>query len=213
MRFPNAAKGVKQIFTAQVLALIASICGAVAGGFLTTAGADGSAGSEATAVIIGVVTLAAGMLVLISFILNLVGLNAARKDDQAFHTAFILTLVGIVIALVQSGFSSNTQLTSLFDTLNTICQLLISYFVIKGIMSLAGKLGKQSMVDRGSRVIKMVIAVWVVAIIAGLVGSFFSNNESMLAVAGIMLLVAGVVSIIAYFLYLGYLSRAKKMLN
>lgn len=213
MQFPNAAKGIKLIFTAEILALIASIAATVGGGIMAAMGSANSQGAETTAVIIGGVALVAGVLVLIAFIMNLVGLNAARKDDQFFKMAFILTLVGIVIAIAQSIFANNTTVTSLLDTFTSVCEMFITIYVCKGIMSLAEQLGKKSMVERGSKVIKMVVAVWIISIVAGFIGSIFSNNDNMLAVAGILILVAGIVSIIAYFIYLGYLSRAKKMLN
>nr|WP_316626779.1 hypothetical protein [uncultured Ruminococcus sp.] len=89
MTFPNGADGVKKIFTAEILGLIASVCFFITAilTITTVAAAVGaSGGSDAAAVGAvasgaGVVVLSLGGLVLsiISFILSLVGINKASR--------------------------------------------------------------------------------------------------------------------------------------
>ena len=106
MKFPNVARGVKKIFASEILALIGAICTGLVVLMSVFTWASGSAISDgevttaaATGVLAGglgiiVFSVGAAVLMIIALIFNLIGLNAASKDDpdgsgQQFKIAFI----------------------------------------------------------------------------------------------------------------------------
>lgn len=99
MRFPNAAAGVKKIFTAEILALIgaiATVIGTISALIAVAAAANNSTGGTAVAGGASVIfLLGAGVLGIIAFIMNIIGINSAAKDEASFKTALICVIVGI----------------------------------------------------------------------------------------------------------------------
>ena len=206
MQFPNALKGVKKIFTAEILALIAGAVGVITAILI-------AAETEALVPLIAVLGIGVLVVSLISFILNILGLNDARKDEVGFSKAFFIAILGVIISLVAGFLSENTFLANLLDTLGTICEVLVTIFVIGGIMNLAAKLNDEAMVAKGRKILAMVVTVWVISILAALVATFLGGSDTAVAIAGILFVVSSVVEIIAYILYLIYLAKAKKMLE
>ena len=206
MRFPNAARGVKQLYIAQMLSILAAIVAIVTSGMITA----GSEGTEGLLVGLG---LGSGVLALVAFVLNLLGLNAARKDDGFFQTAFVITLIGIVVSLFGAAVQGNALVNGLCNAASNVCNALITYFVVKGIISLAEQLGKENMTARGKRLLGLVITTWIVVIVLQIIGAFFSNNDTMAAIGAILALIAALAAIVAFILYLSYLSKARIMLE
>ena len=209
MRFPNAAKGIKRIFIAQILLILTSVVSSIGSSMHGTGGTP----DDATMTVIVALFAVAGLISLIAFVLNLLGLNDARKDDGNFQTAFIITLVGIAVSVVQFIFSSNSMVADLMNTFSTICEALIVYYVVKGIISLAGQLGDDDMVARGKRLVTLVLVMWGVTIALQIVALFFNGSEALLAIGGILAIIGYILTIVVYVLYLLYLARAKKMLE
>ena len=115
--FPNAEKGVKKLFKAEIFALIAAVIAVAAAVAMIIGGALGEAGNEAAAfaalgagVLIGV---GAGVLLIVAFVLNLVGLLNAQKDDRNFTIALYFTGAGIASSLLTSVFAANGALAKL----------------------------------------------------------------------------------------------------
>ena len=114
MTFPNAYHGVKKIFTAEILSIIAAFLALVTAVVAIVAAVSMAAGEEDAAAAAGLGTvgliIASGVLYIISYIMNLVGLHQAGKDEANFKTAFIimiftliLTVVTVIINTISSG--------------------------------------------------------------------------------------------------------------
>ena len=214
VKFPNAANGVSKIYTAEILGLIGVACLLV----------------SAIIAVIGVVTesaailgslpfiIAYGVLAIISFILQIVGINKASKDDAKFKNAFVWLIIAIIAAGAQGAFAeSNEAISSLFQAITNVANLLVTVYVLQGCISLAKQLGNSDVEAMGNKTIKMIIisyaiilAMLVITIIFGLIGKGEGAAAIIVAILGIAV---AVVSIIAYIIYLKTLSRAKKMLN
>ena len=113
MRFPNAYNGVKKIFSAEILHLVAVILMAVGLVTAVIAGVVGTAVGDAAELtegefvvtvggIIGAVSILAvgGILALIAFILQIVGVGQAMKDESYFKTAFIFIFVSVIFEVI-----------------------------------------------------------------------------------------------------------------
>ena len=212
MRFPNAADGVSKIFTAEILALVAAACGLV-GAIIAAIGA-----AVESAAVLGSLPfmLAAGILLIIALIINIIGVNKASKDEEKFKSAFLWLVLGIVASVIQGFFSENEIVSSIFQTLVTVFQLLSTIYVIQGSMALAQKLGNSDVEAMGNKALKLIIATYLIIVVINIVAAIFNVIEGSTAlalIAAILGIVVFVLQIITYVIYLKMLSRAKKMLN
>ena len=81
-----------------------------------------------------------------------------------------------------------------------------------GIISLADQLGDDAVAEKGRSLFKVIIAVYVIAIIGVASYTFVLINPALAVIAYVIVCISMVVSIVSYFLYLSLLSKAKKML-
>lgn len=215
MLFPNAHNGVKKIYTAEILSLIVAIllaAAAIAGLFAASLAESGKAEAEvATAGGFLLLVLAGGILALIAFILNLVGIISAMKDEPTFKNALIFTIIGIAASVLSSSFSKNETVSSFIQILVNFSELFVSLFVVQGIMALAARMNNNDMVERGNKVRWWLVITFAIPSLIKLVSAVLVL-KNMETVAGVLSLIAAVLTLIAYFIYLSYLAKAKKML-
>ncbi|MBQ6153305.1 MAG: hypothetical protein IJJ15_06125 [Ruminococcus sp.] len=221
MRFPNAYNGVKKIFSAEILHLVAVILMAVGLVTAVIAGVVGTAVGDAAELtegefvvtvggIIGAVSILAvgGILALIAFILQIVGVGQAMKDESYFKTAFIFIFVGIACTVLSC--IPDTVLTdffiSLFRTLGQISQLLVTIYIIGGIQRLASKMGNIDLERKGSTIFTLITIFYCVAIIVCIVSLFATLLAEIFAICAL------VIDLVTYIIFLSYLAQAKKML-
>lgn len=218
--YKNAAKGIKKIFTSEILGLVTAVLAiALAISVVVFAGslvdaltkdlADGS-GVLTGGVLTVVFSAAIAIISLIAFILKLVGIINARNDDPAFGSAFIFTLVGLGASFIAGIFSGNQVVNGIFTTISNIASFLITLFIIKGIINIGKKLGKYELVQKGNTIFNLIMLVYGLSIVGTLISTIFKNIPALVTVGGILGIIAGVISIIYYFLYLSLLNKARK---
>lgn len=220
MSFPNAAKGIKRIYRAEILKLFGYIClfVAVIGAAVALSLSDGSGSSGAAdslsfgsiilAVIVGITC---AVLMIISFIMNVLGYINARNDNENFKTALVFLIVGIVFSVI-SVFVLNQGISSVLYSLSTLSETLATIFVIAGVMQIAFQLGREDINKRGSTVLKLIIAVECITFVLSFISTFFRSDSTSL-VSTLLLVASLLVSFIKYILYLSFLSKSKKMLT
>ena len=215
MKFTNAYQGVKKIFAAEILALIASVCGTIALALPVVAlvaaanqSGGGTAASLGGLVVVGIATV---VLSIIAFIFKLIGVNKASKDEPAFKIAFYMILAGIVVSVLTGIFSSNSTVSSIMSALGEIVNLAVTVYIIQGIKNLAQRLGDDKMVKSGDTLFKYIIAIYILVIIAQIVIMILQNGAAVV-VALVIIVISGILEIIQYILYIRYLAKAKKML-
>ncbi len=212
MRFPNAYAGVKKVFIAQILSLIAAII-VIPGSALATMGSVSVFGGGGTGMIVGGLILSligALILPLISVIMTIVGLAQASKDEEKFfRTAFIVSIIQLVISIIIGVYSARTAgvvgAPAGLKLISGILNLLLTIFIISGITEQARRLGNDSMFAKGKRVLILCVILQVISLILNLV----SSNSVMLVLGGIAL----ILSIVFYICYLVYLGKAVTMLQ
>lgn len=214
MRFPNAAAGVKKIFTAEILALIAAIATLISTILLVVTLGAAASGSKGGTIVAGgftaILFVAAGIVGIVAFIMSIVGISNASKDEPTFKTALICVIVGIIGSLVASIFSGNAVVSAIGSLVTNVANLFVTIFVITGIIRLADQLNNAEVGNKGNNILKMIIAISVLAIIANLIVLIMGGRISV--VAGIIAIVAAVLEIVQYIMYLSFLSNAKAML-
>ena len=223
MRFPNAAKGVKNIFTAQILQLIGSICEIIGLVIVISGGATAilSKGSDAGLVAAlsqmagaSIFLIAFSVLALIAFIMQIVGIVNAKKDEESFKSALICLIIGIIAPIVGALFARvSPVIMSLCATVGNLMGLFVTIFIITGIIKLADQLNNGEVSTKGSNILKIIIVIAGLSLILSIVSSFMLTNPAILVIAMILLAISLVLSLVQYIMFLTLLSQAKKMLN
>ena len=215
MRFPNAFRGVKKIWLAELLMLLAAIVGIVL--IVVIAANSSLVGEEVIvnedavktpAAILGIGT---ALIALVAFVLNLLGLINARKDDSAFSIALLVTLLGIVASVISSIWSGNQGLVKWMDTVLTICSMFASYYVLTGIANLAEQFPDEATKALALKSRTLVEGTFCATAIFKLIINIFKIQDGS-TIYTILSIVALVLELVSYVLYLRALSKGKKML-
>lgn len=213
MKLPNAASGVKKIFIAEILQLIAVLLitvGLVISGAAVVAAVSSG---KATAGMGGALTggmamiLGASILPIIGFILNLVGLKQAAKDEPDYmNKAFwciIITVILTIIAGIMQGVGWKGG-AAVFDVISSICEALAIIFCIMGVSEVTQNISRQDVADLGPKVIVIAAIAMFISIIASIVGH---------AIGGVAVTIASVLMIVAYIVYIVFLAKASSALS
>ncbi len=212
MKFPNAYSGVKKLYTAEILALIgvvalliAAFAALVMVGAAEAEEAGIGAASLGAAAVFGLI---GGVLAIIAFILQIIGLNAGGKDEPLFKTALSFAVAGIVVQALAS-FVPSEIVQDIANTFVPLAQVMLIYYVISAIRSLAEKLGNSELVEKAKGVVTVVFVTFGVQVLAKVLGQFVLTGK----IGGIVEIVGYVLEIVQFIVYLSYLSKAKKMLE
>ena len=214
MRFPNAYRGVKKIWLAELLMLLAAIVGII---MVIVAAMNGSMvgedivineGVKTPIAVLGIVT---AVILLIGFILNLVGLINANNDDSAFRIALLVTILGVVASAISAIWSNNETLNKWMDTAITICSMFASYYVLTGIANLAEKMSDAATKALALKSRTLVEGSFCATALFKLIISIFKIQDGS-TISTILAVVALLLELVSYILYLRALSKGKKML-
>ncbi|MBP3758225.1 MAG: hypothetical protein J6I83_00090 [Firmicutes bacterium] len=215
--FPNAYNGVKKIYLAEILGLIAAVIGGIAGiaaavGILAKEAGEQGSGYDAAVFGGGVVVIIAGILLLISFILNVLGISKASQDEPNFKKAMIWLIISLIGSFALGMTNEGSAINIAANFVYQAADVLVTFFVINGLISLAEKLGRSDLAARGTKLKNLIIGIYVIALVVSLISAFMANSETMETIAGVLACAALIIMIIAYFMYLKLLSRARNML-
>lgn len=219
MSFPNAAKGIKRIYAAEVLKLFAYFClvitSVAASVVLASTEEGGTSGlsdslSFGTFVLTVIVGIAYAVLMIVAFIFNLTGYIKARSDNENFKTALVFLIVGIVFSVL-SALVINQGISSILYALSTLSDTLATIFVIAGVMQIAFQLGREDINQKGVTVLKLIIAVECITFVLSFISTFFRSDTTSL-ISLVLMVASLLISFIKYILYLSFLSKSKKML-
>lgn len=193
MRFPKAQAGVSKLFTAEILMIVMVVCTLI-GIFLPIPFA-----------------FFAGILAIIAFILMMVGLGQAQKDDAFFKVAFICALAGIVLSAIGTLLTiSSPTASTILSFLANLSQVFVQIFAIKGIMSVATQLGDYDLAERGKRLIWIIACTYGIGVILNLVGGLVRSSYTLSVIAIIFTIAAVILEFISLILYISLLSKAKQ---
>lgn len=216
MRFPNAFRGVKKIWLAEMLMLLVAILGIilvfVIAGNSSVVGDEIILNEDAAKTPIAILGIGAALVALIAFVMNLVGLINARKDDSGFRIALIVTVLGIIASAISSIWGNdNKNLSKWMDIAITICSMWASYYVLTGIANLA-----EQYPDPETKALALKSRTWVegtfcaTAIFKFIINIFNIKDGS--TIYTILSIVALLLELASYILYIRALSKGKKML-
>ena len=154
MRFPNAYKGVKNIYTSEILNLISAVLSSL----LVIAAAVDKQRSLTGFVL--VIALFAGLGSIAALILQLVGIFQAAKDETSFEKARVSIITALVLSFLSAVYGDDPAVIAVpLKLAASIASLCCGLFIIKGIMNLSRRLHQVDMTDRGRRLYHFILIV------------------------------------------------------
>ena len=214
MNFPNAYKGVKKIFTAEIFAIVSLVLLLICPILAVVLTKTTSDNETAAVALVALVVLFAGLgLAVASFVVNLTGIVQAKKDEGRFYYAFVFVIIPIIASIFVAIFSQNTYVQNIANTVNNVCEVMVMIYIIGGIRNLADKLGDGKMVSSGNFALRVIITIYVLLLIARITAIIFCFIPLMVVAAGVISIIAGVLDVFVNIYYFFYLGRAVKMLK
>ena len=210
MTYMEAYYGVKKVFIAQVLSAIIAAASIGAAVVAANAGQSDGKAAEVLASFGGILLI----LTIVAYVLSLLGLHQAGRDEPFFKTAFTISMMALLCSvaggvLTAIGYESAK---SIADFAVQILQIMIIIYVIYGIISLAGKLKDRKLEQNGKRLVMLVTVMLFISIVIDLMADIFSKKAGELVVGAIGI-VAAIIIFVAYVLYLILLGKAVKTLG
>ena len=153
MKYPNASTGIRRIYIAEILSVLAAVL-AIVVMILTAANHIDTnlTGEEATRALQAakmdtpfvVLSLSMMLLMLVSYFMNLSGIINASKDDEGFKRALWALLASIAFGVVAAILeNSNARVANWLKVPSTLFELVVTIYVLEGIGNLAGNFGKK----------------------------------------------------------------------
>ena len=218
MEYPNAAKGLKKIFLAELLHLIGAVMVVCALIVLASNGISMKTSGDvlrdkltATGMTVPMIIYSVGtvVLLLIGLFLNLAGIYQASRDEDSFKRAMWATLFTIVVSIVGSFIQrGNPAAADWIDMIITISTMMTALLVLDGIIRIAGSTGNSELSNLAKWCSKFIIFPFVFSLVGELLIAVFALNESTIALVGAAVYVLDAVS---YIMYLRVLSKARTM--
>ena len=215
MQFPHAQKGVSKLFWAEIIAIVYGLLVIV--GAILVAIAKGDSESR-LAIAGGSIVLAGGVIAIVTFILQLIGLIQGSKDNLCFKIALFIVIFSIVASIVKvvlEKYAPNLDIViTILEVLIGVSAVLVMVYVITGVSVMAEKVGDGRLADKGRFLCTVICGLYFVSIILGLFELFFKNpNEGVVIMLRVFAIVAAVFQLVVYIMYLTYLSAARKTLK
>ena len=215
MKFPNTFKGIKKIWIAEILMLIASVLSivllfVVAGNSVVIEDVVVT-NEEAVRTPTIIFGIGAAVLVVVAFLLNLIGMINCRKDDKNFVNALIATFLGVVCGVINAIWGEkNPRLGSWMEFVMVMESCYASYYILTGVSNLSDAYPDEATKKLVDKARNWVLGSFCISAILKLVVDIFNIQPG--TPKTIMAIVAIVAEIISYVIYLMALNKSKKML-
>ena len=222
MTFPNAANGIKKLFIGEILALFGALASGVAVFFAKPQVDDSlnitdfAATTNVELGLVGGFLAVGGVIMIVAFILQLIGIVKASKDEEAFKGALYLILfslaasiVGSVLVTMFPGMPKFAQ--NIPTVVVNLTEILTTFLVIGGIASLGAKVNSAELQEKASKLLGIIVTVIVLKFVANCVILLFKEN-----IADVIATILGILvvffTLLQYILYLSLRSKAKNTL-
>ena len=210
--YMNVKKGLDQLYLSQilrivelVLTIITTLLGALTIGlaFLASGGL-----ASLFAILTGLFAIVLILAMIGDFVLGLLGILNASKDEQLYKNALVWLVIGIVVSLIVSAIGEKSGiwkfLKAVLNAGSSFCNFMVVYSVINATVTVAQAIGNIEVFNLGQQRANSFKTLYIVAIILQFL-SFIPFIGGLLSLAG------GIILIIIFFQYLGFLGKAKMM--
>lgn len=199
--YPNASDGVKQIFLSEIFGLIGAVLAVITAffgaAFVGSAFSGSTAGTVASAGLAGIFGILTVGVAIAAFVLKILGLNKAGKDNRTFLTALLVVLIAALIALLNAFIKS-----SILSSIGDILDFVVLFFVVKGVTEL---LPGTEFEQNGKTIVTLGFIVMIIGIVVAILG----RVKFITILGGIASFIC---SVVYYIMYLIFLNKAKNSL-
>ena len=218
MRYPNAAKGIKKIYLAEILSIIGAVLAMTMVVLMgahqidtNISGEEAAQAVQAARITTPVVVFGVGMMLLMlsNYVLNFIGIATASRDEASFKRAMWVLLAGIAFGIAGAALErSNPQVANWLNVPSTLLELVVTLYVLEGIGNLAGNLGRRDIVDMSAKCRTWLMCALILSAAAEVFVALGTAGSALTTTSGIA---AGLLQIVAYVVYLRVLNRARLM--
>lgn len=223
---PSLLTGLKRLFNSTVMQLVSVGClilGVVvffvaAANAASSYNTDGLAGGVIFALLL---FIAAGIVVLVGIVFNIIGVITVSNENEKFKIAFYSLLAHLGLLLISiilffsiidsimsvldldiSGLrtiSSKSKLFSIFWSLKDVAYAVMFVYVCIGIKEVGAKLGCLDFIGSYNGL----VITYLVSVGLSFLGGLISSGLGI-----VMMFIGWICSVVAFFLYMGYLRKA-----
>lgn len=211
--YSNIKAGIARIYKAQILSLIASLLAVIAS-FIMTVGTSmvltaeniesAAALGNVLSLILAVCGTAALVLLIVSLVMEIIGLNASKTENIYFGYALNVVITGIICALAAGGMNDG-PVKSALNNIHGIINLVTILLIIMGIRAVAEGAELDEKGRRTSaRIIASVVGEFICKIITGMDVSFGIVLSASIAIV--------IIELVYYISFIKLLGQAKEEL-
>lgn len=203
MKFENAYAGVKKLFTSESIYIISTMLSF--GSAIVLQQNEGAAMHDENYLLMTSMGLfiASGVITIIALIIQMIGLNRARKDEPQFKTAIQFAIAGLIATAI-STFTAGT-FSDIFSGVASVANLLVSVYTILGVYCIAYRLDNKKVQTSGKIVMCFVAVFFTFAVFSRLISIFTPVLNDTLDIASYTL------DFIGHITFIIYLSQARLM--
>ncbi len=205
----NAYKGVKKIYHAEIVSILAAIC------MVVVAILELISPTETIILVIGGFAIATVAMYVIAFILQMLGLEQAGKDHSSFKTAFWIVVLGIVLGIAAGVMQALDDkayalVGEMMTSVTSLINILVIMFIITGISSLVTD---EKFASKGKKICLTMAVVYAITFTISILTTVCENaGDTVKIVFGILALLAALVDLIIYINIFFYYKKALTLL-
>ncbi len=218
MKSINAKKGLKKVFISQVFAIIMAMlssCTMLFIGMFKVLSVDSETVSSLFELAVLSITFSASMLLtaVFSYIFGIIGYYQAGKVEAEFKKSMLCMIASGALVIIGNFFQiPNGTLYTILTSAGSIVEMFVMVFSISGIIRLSDNFESVEMSERGDRLLKILVAIYIISAIDTLIIRIFELSAQAKIVSFIIDVIDLALIVLRYVLYMRYLHGAMKML-
>lgn len=207
--FPSTHKGLKKLLIAEILMIFAAFVGV---SVTVLSALPEVIAIEPVRIVATVLGLVSVLVMLAAFILHMLGLQQAGKEDGYFRIAFWIIIFSILLsvaaAIVQVVAPGLGLVYTLLNSVADVCLAVVIVYVITGISNVATQLGRHAFAYKGKVLVYVILGLYLFAAVLALLSQFLGGIPELLVIFAIASIAASVFELVVYIIYLIYLAQA-----
>ena len=211
MKFENVKKGLKQVFTGEIMELLSTLAMTVMTFFGEMGGEAASA--KDTIMAIASIGLIAGMVFsALSTYFRVLGVANAKKDESNFTGAFVTVLLSLALTLLNSPLKKMGLSAELLNALKTGFNTLTMVFIVNSIIKVAGAIGNDKVEKSARKSLTFIVLGELCVLVVNFLSNFIKSDSELFWIPACIACVSMVLSVVSYFMYLKVVNQGSKML-
>lgn len=159
-----------------------------------------------TAVVLVILLLISLVCLIVGGVMTLVGLYGLRPLEPEYRTAFLLSIINIVLGFIGDKLGQN--IGSVVDVARSVLSLVVIWLIVQATGRLMSQIAREDLVELGGQVWKITLACTVIEVVLGLLPLTGS-----LGLTSVVLVVVLVMGIVVQCVFLSYLNKAAQALG